>query len=106
MHEHDDTNGPGALCLHEGDDVAVMRDAGKEGARCVVVTTRERYPLALTTDVPFGHKVALRDIEAGERVVKYGQPIGVATARIAAGAHVHIHNLAGLNATSTSAETH
>lgn len=40
-----------------------------------------------------GHKVALRDVAAGEAVVKYGFPIGVATAAIAAGAHVHSHNL-------------
>ena len=44
-------------------------------------------------DIPMGHKVALRDIAAGERVIKYGFPIGVAAADIPAGAHVHTHNL-------------
>jgi altronate hydrolase len=44
--------------------------------------------------VPKGHKVALRDIAAGEAVHKFGFPIGRATADIAAGQHVHIHNLA------------
>ena len=33
-------------------------------------------------------------IHAGEAVIKYGSPIGLATAEIAAGAHVHTHNLA------------
>ena len=41
-----------------------------------------------------GHKYALRDIRAGEAVIKYGYPIGRATADIPAGAHVHTHNLA------------
>lgn len=42
--------------------------------------------------VPFGHKVALRPIAAGESVIKYGIPIGRATRDIAAGEHVHVHN--------------
>jgi len=41
-----------------------------------------------------GHKVALRAIAPGEPVVKYGSPIGTASAAIAGGAHVHTHNLA------------
>ena len=44
--------------------------------------------------VPSGHKIALRTIHAGEAVIKYGSPIGLATAEIDAGAHVHTHNLA------------
>ena len=41
-----------------------------------------------------GHKYALRDIAAGEDVVKYGMPIGHATKAIAKGEHVHVDNLA------------
>ncbi len=41
-----------------------------------------------------GHKYALRDIAAGENVIKYGMPIGHATAFIKKGEHVHSHNLA------------
>jgi altronate hydrolase len=44
--------------------------------------------------VPRGHKVALRTIARGEAVVKYGSPIGTASADIAEGAHVHTHNVA------------
>ncbi|GAM04125.1 D-altronate dehydratase [Novosphingobium sp. MBES04] len=41
-----------------------------------------------------GHKFALQDIAEGSLVVKYGQPIGRARKAIAAGAHVHTHNVA------------
>ena len=41
-----------------------------------------------------GHKYALRDIAAGEDVVKYGMPIGHATKAIVKGEHVHVDNLA------------
>ena len=40
-----------------------------------------------------GHKYALRDIKCGENIIKYGQPIGHATCDIAAGEHVHTHNV-------------
>ena len=44
-------------------------------------------------DVPQGHKVALRAIKAGEKIVKYGFPIGEATLDIAEGEWVHTHNV-------------
>ena len=44
-------------------------------------------------DLSDGHKYALRDIKAGENVIKYGNPIGHATADIKKGEHVHTHNL-------------
>ena len=50
--------------------------------------------LAVREAVPSGHKIALRTIRAGEAVIKYGSPIGLATAEIAAGSHVHTHNVA------------
>ena len=43
------------------------------------------------TEVPKGHKLALRDIAAGENIIKYGIPIGHATADIPAGSWVHLH---------------
>ena len=49
--------------------------------------------ITLLEDLPMGHKVALRNIAAGEPVIKYGYPIGQALAEIPAGAHVHTHNL-------------
>ena len=49
--------------------------------------------ITLHEDIPMGHKAALRDIRKGEAVIKYGFPIGEATADIPAGAHVHTHNL-------------
>lgn len=45
--------------------------------------------------IPFGHKVAIRDIAAGEKIIKYGEVIGVATRDIFVGEHTHVHNLGG-----------
>jgi altronate hydrolase len=45
--------------------------------------------------IPSGHKVALLDIGQGEDVLKYGEIIGHMTQPVGAGHHVHIHNLVG-----------
>lgn len=96
MTDSDSRGGLRALALHEGDDVAVMVGDGARGAACAIHTAEAHVlDLALATDVPFGHKVALRDIRQGESVRKYGQPIAVAVVDIPAGAHVHVHNIEG-----------
>jgi hypothetical protein len=49
--------------------------------------------ITIAQDVELGHKVAGRHIGAGEKVVRYGMPIGSATCDIAPGDWVHTHNL-------------
>jgi altronate dehydratase len=61
--------------------------------------------LTLAEAIPRGHKLALRAIRAGESVVKYGSPIGSATADIAPGAHVHTHNVASARGRGDLAST-
>jgi hypothetical protein len=57
-------------------------------------------PVTLADPVPRGHKFALCPIGQGEPVLKYGQPIGRATAPIRPGQHVHVHNLVSQRAGS------
>lgn len=45
------------------------------------------------TPIPFGHKIALQAIAAGQPVTKYGEAIGLATVDIVPGEHVHTHNV-------------
>jgi hypothetical protein len=47
----------------------------------------------LKTPLGLGHKIAARKIAAGEKILKYGAPIGSATADIEPGEHVHLHNM-------------
>jgi altronate hydrolase len=79
------------------DDVAVALSDLEAGSHTTVGDTQ----LQITGPIPRGHKVALRDIRAGEVVRKLGWPIGRATSPIARGSHVHTHNFAttlkGLN---------
>jgi altronate hydrolase len=77
------------LRLHPDDPVAIARHDLAAGDPLV---GGER-PLLAREPIPSGHKVALRTLEEGQAVHKYGQVIGVATRRIVAGEHVHDHNL-------------
>ena len=44
-------------------------------------------------DIPIGHKVALRDMAAGDTVIKYGIDMGKVVKPIRAGEHAHVHNI-------------
>ena len=75
------------LLLHPDDDILVALGDLPMGARL------ETYGLTCRQDIPAGHKVARRDLAAGQTVRKYGQIIGAASQEVAAGEHVHSHNL-------------
>ncbi|KPF89697.1 altronate hydrolase [Novosphingobium sp. AAP83] len=79
-----------ALQIHAIDNVAVALCALERGA----VVSGAFGMVTLADNVPQGHKIALAAIAAGAAVTKYGLAIGRATCPIAAGAHVHTHNLA------------
>lgn len=80
---------PDVLRVHTLDSVAVAL----RPLSCGAVVTVGGVALTLIQDIPQGHKFATRAHAAGERVVKYGLPIGVATQGIRAGEHVHVHNV-------------
>jgi altronate hydrolase len=79
---------PNALRLNAADNVVIAMRRLEAGERV------DGESAATTEPIASGHKVAVQPIRAGETVHKYGQVIGVATAAIAPGAHVHTHNLA------------
>jgi hypothetical protein len=85
------------LAIDAEDDVAVaLRDLPDGVAR--VRAGDAVLPLSLRAAVPLGHKVARRDLPRGTHIRKYGAVIGEATADIATGEHVHVHNMRSLRA--------
>jgi (2R)-sulfolactate sulfo-lyase subunit alpha len=85
---------PDFLAHDEGDSVAVaMRDLAPGEAEGGYLAVPGSVTVRLTEPVPLGHKFAVRPIASGEEVIKYGVPVAVATAPIAAGQHAHVHNL-------------
>jgi altronate hydrolase len=78
-----------ALRLHPDDDVAVALRPLVAG-EAVQVGDRT---ITLRAAIPMAHKIALHALEAGHPVRKYGEAIGEARVAIAAGDHVHVHNI-------------
>lgn len=81
---------PGAIVIAPDDNVAVVLRNFAAGETVAVGNHR----LVCAQAVPSGHKVALDPVAAGGSIVKCGVPVGVARRDIAAGEHVHIHNVA------------
>ena len=78
-----------AIRVHPQDDVAIALEFIEAGDIVDVAGAK----LAARDSIEIGHKFALRDLAKGEIVRKFGWPIGRATAPVAAGAHVHTHNM-------------
>ena len=92
-----------ALVLTCDDNVATALRRLESGER---VSIENDTDFALLQDIPFGHKFALRDIKSGDKIIKYGETIGQATAKIKIGEHVHVHNVEGLRGRGDKNEFH
>ena len=75
--------------IHENDNVAVALRPLAKGETLDAAGEK----VILTEDIPQGHKFALRQIKAGEEVIKYGFRIGYAKEDISEGSWVHVHNV-------------
>ena len=84
-----------ALKVTDKDNVATIFANGITDGTEVEIRDKKgnSEPVTVRGDVPYGHKIAVRDILKGELIVKYGEEIGVATKNIARGEYVHVHNL-------------
>ena len=67
--------------LSDDDNVALARRTLKKGEAGVL------------SIIPSGHKIASEEINEGEAIIKYGQPIGYAKHAIRTGEHLHTHNV-------------
>ena len=86
-------NGPAgllnALLLSPEDNVVIVR-ANMQASASILI---DDEVVTLDRDVPIGFKLARVAICKGDRIIKYGAPIGSATTAIAKGAVIHLHNM-------------
>ncbi|TCT01504.1 UxaA family hydrolase [Aquabacter spiritensis] len=85
-----------AFILHPADNVATLLGGAAAPDEPLALRGIAAGTLAPAEAVPDGHKFALAAIPAGAPILKYGVVVGRATAPIAIGAHVHIHNMDSL----------
>jgi altronate hydrolase len=84
------TTAPNMIVLGPADNVGIaLRDiaggsVAEDGAGRIVKALEE---------IPQGHKIALGPIAEGDRIVRFGVPVAIATAAIARGGLFHVHNV-------------
>jgi len=87
-----------AIMMNEKDNVGtLLADVDKNKVVQVMVGGR-LMEVRMQGEIQFGHKFAIRKINKGENVIKYGEAIGQATQDIEEGQHVHVHNVESLRA--------
>jgi (2R)-sulfolactate sulfo-lyase subunit alpha len=82
MHDKEDNVGVVVIDIDEGQTVKGRTLHGENAPE-----------LKALSEIPLGHKIALRDFEPGDTVIKYGVDIGKVVDPIKRGEHVHVHNL-------------
>ena len=85
-----------AILMDEKDNVATLL-ADVDKSDVVHVRMGEgSLEVRARSKIAFGHKVAVRKIQKGDNIMKYGEIMGRATQDIEEGDHVHVHNVVSL----------
>jgi altronate dehydratase small subunit len=78
------------------DNVGILKKEAVKGQVIEIDCSIIGDDIEVKDDIPFGFKIAIRDIGAGEQIVKFGEAIGIASTAIRRGQMVHVHNVEGL----------
>ena len=85
------------LIIHdEKDNVAVVViESTKKGQdySAWIMENDKTVKVNSISDIPLGHKIALKDLKEGDTILKYGHDIGKVVKSIKKGDHVHVHNV-------------
>lgn len=83
--------------VHEdGDSVGTIVVEGVNSGENLtgwVMEQDKMMSLPTISEIPIGHKIALKDLKENDTVIKYGVDIGRVIAPIKAGEHLHVHNV-------------
>jgi altronate dehydratase small subunit len=82
-----------AIIIHSNDNVATALRPISGGSRIDLKKQETAYRIVLREQIPMGHKFSLYLIRKCGSIIKYGEPIGLATVDIQAGCHVHTYNV-------------
>ena len=80
----------------ESDSVGVVVVEGVEaGAKLTgwIMDQDKEITFKAASDIPIGHKLAIKELKNGDTVLKYGTDIGRVVADIGLGEHAHVHNI-------------
>ena len=80
----------------EGDSVGVVVVEGVKAGDAIngwIMDQNQDIQFTAASDIPIGHKLAIKSMQQGDTVIKYGTDIGKVVADIGTGEHAHVHNI-------------
>jgi len=86
------------ILLHDKDNTITALTDLSQGREVTIGADETPESVVVQQDIPYAHKFARVFIAKGADVIKYGEVIGIATAGIQPGEHVHVHNVEGKRA--------
>jgi len=82
-----------AVIANENDNVATAVKDLRSHEKILIDLFGKDIEVVLNSDIPFGHKFAIKDIDKRQQIIKYKESIGQATQNIKIGDYVHVHNV-------------
>jgi (2R)-sulfolactate sulfo-lyase subunit alpha len=80
----------------DGDSVGVVVVEGVKAGDALtgwIMDQDREIAFEAASDIPIGHKLAIKALSEGDTVIKYGVDIGRVVADIGIGEHTHVHNI-------------
>ena len=85
------------IIIHDEKDnvgVVVIEKVNKnQKCNCWIMENDKSVNIQSITEIPLGHKIAMKDLGPGDTILKYGHDIGKVVKDIKKGDHVHVHNV-------------
>lgn len=81
------------IILHSKDNCATTLEDLPQGTQIKLL----EKTIVITQKIQMGHKFALNDISKGDKIIKYGEIIGITTVDVKKGEWIHTHNIKSAN---------
>ena len=84
------------IILNSRDNVGIIKRDVKKGEKIIIDEEKYQNSIEVKDNIPYRFKIALKNIDIGDTIIKSGEIIGKAKEKIQKGEMVHVHNIEGL----------
>jgi len=84
------------IILNPKDNVGIIKKDVSQGEKIIIDKEEFQNLIEVKDNIPYRFKIALKNIDTGENIIKSGEIIGKAKEEIKKGEMVHVHNIEGL----------
>ena len=84
------------LIMDMNDNIGIIKQEVSKGQKITIQNPELNDFIEVKEDIPFGFKIAIKEINQKDIIYKYGEAIGMASSPISKGEMVHVHNIEGL----------